>query len=399
MTTTAPLQGIRVLDFGRFVAGPFCAALLAALGADVIRVERPSGAEDRTLVPVTDDSTGALYLQVGRGKRGMTLHPRRPGGREVLQRLLGTADVVVANLPDAVLTSLGLDENSVAAANPTAVLVTTDAFGPGEWSGMPGFDGVGQVMSGSAHMSGQPGRPVRAAALWVDFCTGAIAALGAVTALYARGRVSAVGDAPVRIRTSLLATALTVMGGALTEEAALGLDRVPSGNRGQTVGPADIVATLDGRVIVQVVGDAQFRRFCELVGQPHMVADPRFADDLARGTHRDVVCEVAAGWCGERTTAEVIAAFHAAGLASAPVLSPRQALEHPHVVSGGLIEEVAVPGMGIPARLVRPPLQLQGLPTPALRRAPSLGEHTEEILRALGYDGAAIARLRAADAV
>ena len=144
----AVLDAIRVLDFGRYIAGPFCAALLADLGADVIRVEKVRGSEDRFVIPLNEAGDGAMFMQVNRNKRGLTLNPMKPDGREVVRRLVATADVVVANLPDSALTAMGLDYRSLAAVRPDVILTSVSAFGAGgPLSGKLGFDGIGQAMS------------------------------------------------------------------------------------------------------------------------------------------------------------------------------------------------------------------------------------------------------------
>ena len=151
------LHGIRVLDFGRYIAGPYCAALLADLGADVVRIERREGGEDRWVAPVAADGAGALYLAMNRNKRGMTLDPAHPQGREIVQKLVATADVVVANLPPEVLRSLSLDLESLRRVKPDIILTTVTAFGAGgPWSHRHGFDGIGQLMSGAAYLTGTP---------------------------------------------------------------------------------------------------------------------------------------------------------------------------------------------------------------------------------------------------
>ena len=396
MTPAGPLAGVRVLDFGRYVAGPFCAALLGDAGAEVIRIERVDGGEDRGITPLADDAgnAGAMFVQLNRGKRGMTLNPMKPEGREVVRRLLATADVVVANLPRQALTALGLDDASVHAVKPDIVLATTDAFGPGPWEDRLGFDGVGQVMSGAAHLSGPPDEPAKTTALWVDHLTGALSAFGVVTALLGRGRTGA-GD---HVATALLHSAMTVMSGSLTEQAVAAPDRVGSDNRSQTAGPADIVATADGWVIIQIVGDALFARLAGLVGHPEWTSDPRFATDLSRGDHRDELVAMVQPWCAARTTDEVLDAFAAAGVPSGPVLSPQQVLDHPHVVASPLLATTTYPGLAAPFPIVSPPVRFGGqatIPDPA----PTLGADTDAILTELGYDGATITSLRAARVV
>ncbi len=174
------LTGVRVLDFGRYIAGPYCGALLADLGADVIRIEKREGSEDRFLTPVlnhdsTKDREGALFLQMNRNKRGMTLDPMTARGRAIAHQLAASADVVIANLPPQTLKDMGLDYETLSAVNPRIILTTVSAFGHGgPYSDRVGFDGVAQAMSGSAWFSGSPTQPVRSQAPWVDFGTASL---------------------------------------------------------------------------------------------------------------------------------------------------------------------------------------------------------------------------------
>ena len=280
------LDGVRVLDFGRYIAGPFCAALLADLGADVVRVEKVRGGEDRFLVPLTPAGDGALFMQVNRNKRGMTLNPLKPEGRAVLSRLVEGADVVVANLPDPALRALGLDHASLAAVNDRVVLTSVSAFGAGgPYSDKVGFDGVGQAMSGSMYLSGQPGQPTKSYVPWVDFATALSATVGTLAALMARERTGRGQE----VRGSLLGAALTVANAALIEQAVHAPDRVASLNRSQVSAPSDTHRTRDGWILVQTIGQPLFEKWAALVGVPEWVDDPRFRDDMARGDHGEVI--------------------------------------------------------------------------------------------------------------
>lgn len=185
-----PLAGIRVLDFGRYIAGPFCAALLAEFGADVIRIEHPRGGEDRFLMPITESGTGAMFMQMNRNKRSLAIKPGTRDGQEVLHRLVASADIVVANLPPPTLKKLGIDYASLCAIRPDIILVHVTAYGgQGPWQSYPGFDGGGQAMCGGAYLTGEPDQPPRRSQVsWVDQMTATNAAFGAMLALWEKRR-------------------------------------------------------------------------------------------------------------------------------------------------------------------------------------------------------------------
>jgi crotonobetainyl-CoA:carnitine CoA-transferase CaiB-like acyl-CoA transferase len=385
-------RGLRVLDFGRYVAGPWCAALLGDLGAEVIRIEKRGGSEDRFVGPVADGGEGALFLQVNRNKKSLTLDPAAPAGREVVRRLIATADVVVANLPPQRLRALGLDWDTVSKLRPSLVLTTVSAFGSGgPYEERLGFDGIGQAMSGAMYLSGHPGEPMKAYVPWVDFGTAGLAAFATVAALYER-RTTGLGR---HVEASLLHTALSVANAPLIEQQVRKLDRIATGNRAQTAGPCDAFRTADGWVLVQVVGQPLFARFAALIGAPELLADPRFADDNARGVHGAELSGRMARWCAARTTADVLAALERAQIPAGPVQSPAQALDDPHIRATGMLRAVDYPGLPVSAPVTDTPVRLGQAAADGMTRAPLLGEHTDEILRELGYDAAAIAALRA----
>lgn len=386
------LAGIRVLDFGRYIAGPYCAALLADLGADVIRIERRGGGEDRWVAPVGKDGVGALYLVMNRNKRAMTLDPARPEGREIVEKLVATADVVVANLPPEVLRALGLDLESLRRVKPDIILTTVTAFGAGgPWSHKHGFDGVGQVMCGSAYLTGTPEQPVRAAVSWVDCGTASLAAFGTLAALMARAKTGR-GQ---KVEGALLRTALAFNNPTLVEQQVIRPDRVATVNRGQTSAPSDLFRTRDGWIIAYAIGNPMFARWAKLLGEDAWLDDPRFATDQARGEHGELISARVAAWTAARTTAEALAELEAAKIPAGPLHSPQQALEDAHVRAAGLLVDTDYPGLPGPAPLAPTPVDLSETPGRFRRHAPVLGEHTDAILAELGYDGAAVAGLRA----
>jgi crotonobetainyl-CoA:carnitine CoA-transferase CaiB-like acyl-CoA transferase len=392
---TAPLAGLRVADFGRYIAGPFCAALLGDFGAEVIRVEKRDGREDRTLVPLAENADGtpregAMFLQMNRNKKSLTLDPASEKGREVTRRLIAQSDVVIANLPAETLKSMGLDWASVSAANPRAILAVVSTFGlEGPYAGRVGFDGIAQAMSGSAYFSGHEDQPVRCATPYVDFGTASLLALGVMAALRVRDET---GRGQL-VEGALLRTALTYFSPTLIEEEVLRLGRTPTLNRSQTAGPSDIFRTKDGWITVAVNGDPLFRRVARLIGAEEWIDDARFASDKSRGDNGAFISARVGAWCAERSSAEAITAFEAARVPAGPVNTMRQAMDDRHVRAGDFFASVDFPGIGR-APVAATPVKLHATPGTVRTRAPLLGEHTDEVLTGLGYSAAEIAEMR-----
>ena len=395
------LDGIRVLDFGRYIAGPYVGALLADFGADVIRIEKRGGSEDRFVLPLStradgQPGEGALFLQMNRNKRSVTLDPMRPEGRAALDRLVATADVVVANLPPQTMARMGLDYDSLCSVKPDIILANLSSYGKrGPWATRPGFDSVGQAMCGSAYLTGEPGRPWRAQIAFVDFGTALHAAFGVAMALIEKQR-SGRGQEVVG---ALLATATAFNAPLLTEQSVLAPDRGPIGNRAFNSGPTDLFETKDGFIVVHVVGNPLFKRWADLLGEPEWLEDERFATDDARGDNGAVLSERMAAWCAGRTRDEALEALAAAHVPAGPVLKPQEALDHPQVRALGLLHPVALPGADSPAMVAQAPVWLSETPALPPTGQAETGQHTDEVLGAIGYGAEELAALRAAGAI
>lgn len=385
------LKGIRVLDFGRFIAAPWCSAIFADMGADVIRIEKREGGEDRWVQAVVPNGVGAGFLQCNRNKRSMTLDPGTPEGRDVVRKLVATADIVVANMPDQVMRDQGLDYESLKKIKPDIILASATAYGRGgPYSDRVGFDGIGQVMSGAVYRTGLPDQPIRTAVPYVDYATALSLTIGTMMALFHR---NATGEGQ-EVEAAILPSALMMSNALLIEQAIQQPNRGRTGNKGMAIGPSDLFRVGDGWILVQVAGQPMFKRWCRLVSEESWFTDPRFANDELRAINGDVLNERMQQWCEGKTITEAMAGFDAARIPASPLLSPQQAMDDPHVQAMQYLKPMDYPGLPKPAPLIETPFRLSATPGTIRHRPPLLGEHTDVLLGELGYDANAIADLR-----
>ena len=385
------MEGVKVLDFGRYIAGPFCGALLADYGAEVIRIERVNGSEDRYVTPVSEDGQGAMFLQLNRNKLGLTLNPTKEKGQEIVKKLVQKSDIVIANLPEQTLKSMGLDYEELKEINPGIILTSNTAFGTtGPYAERVGFDGVAQAMSGAMDMTGEPEQPTKAYAPYVDFCSASLAAFGTLLA-YLEKQKTGKGQ---RVQTSLLQTALTTTNSLLIEQEILNINRVASLNRAQTSGPSDTFKTKDGWILVQTVGGPLFERWVNLMGEKDWLEDKRFKDDLSRGENGHLISERMSEWCAERTSKEAIMELEGSRIPVGEVLKASETLKEEHILKKGSFVKLNYPTMDKEYSVVGPAVELSENPGVIKSRSPQLGEHNEEILSGLGYSQDEITQLK-----
>ena len=390
------LDGIRVLDFGRYIAGPFCGMLLGDMGAEVIRIDKLAGSEDRYLVPVADSGEGPLFLALNRNKKSLTLNPMKPQGQKIVKELVKTADIVIANLPQPTLEAMGIDYDSLKLIKPDIILTTVTAYGNGgPYSERVGFDGVAQALAGATYMGGRPGDPMKSFVPFADFGTATMAAFGTLSALIERNK-SGKGQL---VEAALTRTVMAFNIALLAEEAIKAIDRPSYGNRGYSAGPSDIFKTTDGAVMVQVVGQPLFERWAKLMGEESWLEDPRFATDMDRGENGELLSARMQMWCKDMTTKEVLDALDEARIPCGPVLSAKQVLQDPHIKAMDFLQKMDFPGLKSPIPINTTPVKLSETPGTIRQRTAKLGEHTSEILDALGYSLDEISEMRDARVV
>jgi len=377
------LKNIRVLDFGRYIAGPYCGALLGDLGAEVIRIERLDGSEDRFIHPLKDEGgEGAMFMQMNRNKKGMTLNPTKEGSATIVEKLIKSADVVIANLPPQTLKRMGIDYETISKYNPGIILTTVSAFGAGgPYSERVGFDGVGQAMSGAAYLTGSENEPVKAYSPYIDYGTASLTAMGTLAAIIERNET---GKGQI-VEGALFATSLAFMNTHLIEQSITKKNRKAIGNRSPYAGPVDMVETKDGWIVVQVLGDTLFKRWANLVGAEDLLDDDRFSTDINRGVNGEILSDKTSDWASQYTNEEALNLLANANVPAGPVNDLQDALDDPHVKAMNFFQDLEYPGIPGKSPVMGLPVKLSNSDNTINRRPPILGEHTEEILTDLGF--------------
>ena len=403
-----PLSHVRVLDLSRILAAPWAGQILADLGAEVIKVERPGAGDDtRTWGPPflkdaqgRDTKEAGYYLAVNRGKRSITVSLEKPEGQKIVKKLAARADIVLENYKVGTLARYGLDEASLRKVNPRLIYCSVTGFGQtGPRRDQPAYDfliqAMGGLMSVTGEKDGRPGGgPQKVGVPIVDLMTGMYAAVSVLAAL-ARRNETGVGD-------SIDIAMLDVQVATLSNQAMnyLVSDKVPrrNGNAHPNIQPQDVYACADGDVILVVGNDGQFAKLCQVFGQPDWATDPRFATNAQRvrniGELSALLRDEFAAWEREK----LIVALDKAGVPCGPINTVADVFKDPQVKARGMLSYVPhpsgveAPQVGSPMRFAETPLQTQAAP-------PLLGQHSDAILAELGYGAGDIEYLRSAGAI
>jgi len=373
------LEGIRILDFSRVLAGPFCTALLADLGAEVVKIEPPRGDDYRFVGPLLK-SESALFLTVNRGKRSIVIDLKRERGVELARKLAAQSDVVVENFRPGVAQKLGIGYEDLKMVNPKLVYASISGFGQfGEFSHLPAYDIIVQAMSGLMHITGDSdGPPTLVGEAVGDLAAGLFGSWAILAALFARERSGEGRYIDVALfdsLVSLLPTSLCQL---------LYADRVPKrvGNRHQLSAPFGAFPASDGDVVIAVLNDKLFEKLAQTIERPDLPEDLRFANDESRYMHESALREAIEAWTRTRTAAEVVRLLSEAGVPAAPIWDIRQATDNAHVKARGLFASAEHATLGtIP--IPEQPVRFGGDRRGATTAAPVLGQHTDAVLREL----------------
>ncbi|MBE2999214.1 CoA transferase [Nocardiopsis sp. HNM0947] len=386
------LGGLRVLDFSRILSGPFCTMALADLGADVIKVEdHRKGDDTRSWGPPFQGDEASYFLSVNRNKRSVAVDLKDPECAALVRRLALSADVVVENFRPGTAERLGIGYEELSAHNPGLVYASISGYGQtGPYRLEPGYDAIAQAISGMMSITGErDGEPARTGNSMADLTAGMWATIGVLAALRERDRSGQGQWVDVSLLDGQIASLTYVAGGYFTT------GNVPRrhGAAHPTIVPYQAFPTSDGRIMVAAGNDTLWKRFAAAIGLGHLTDEPRFATNPDRVAHRDELLPLIEKAMAERGSAEWEEVLAGAGVPAGPINTVDQALEHPQVAAREMVAETEHPTAGR-VRALSSPVKLSSHPSSVRTPPPTHGEHTDEVLTALGADASERSRMR-----
>lgn len=388
----APLSGVRILDFTRMLAGPFCTAMLADAGAEIIKVENPSGGDDSRHFAPRVGSESAYFLLINRGKKSITVDMKAAEGREVVQNLARHCDVVIENFKPGVAAKLGIDHESLKSINPSLIYVSISGYGQsGPMAHRPAYDIIAQAVGGIMSVNGNAGLPpTRVGESIGDITAGLYAAWGISAALHRRARTGQ-GD---RLDIAMVDSIFSLLVTGLSQYLYTGEVPTPIGNAHPISAPLDSFRAADGDLIIAVANDALFAKLCRAIGRPELASDPRFTTDPERKRNDQALKDIIETWSGKLAVDTAVSLLDEAGVPASPVLTLDKVVHGEQAAYRELVRTVTHPTLG-EIQLIPQPVRFEETQPDRLRHPPLLGEHTEEVLRdVLGLDVLQIKSLR-----
>jgi crotonobetainyl-CoA:carnitine CoA-transferase CaiB-like acyl-CoA transferase len=392
---TGPLKGLRVLDLTRVLAGPTCTQMLGDLGAEVIKIERPGAGDDTRgfappVMPGTDQS--AYFVGVNRNKRSVTIDIAAPEGQKLVKRLLADTDILVENFKVGALAKYGLGYEQVRAEFPSIIYCSITGFGQtGPYAPRPGYDSLIQGMGGVMSLTGEPdGQPQKVGIPVADLFAGLYGCIGVLAALRHRERT---GEGQ-QVDIGMLDTHVAWLANQGMNYLATGENPARLGNQHPNIVPYQVFQTKDGYMVLSIGNDPTFKRFCDAFKLTHLLKDKRFATNPARVANRQLVTDTLAPTMRERTTAEWVDKLEALKIGCGPINTLKEVFADPHVQARGMVVEMPH-ASGARVKVIANPVKLSETPADYRVSPPTLGEHTEEILRdLLGVTAREFTRLR-----
>ena len=393
-----PLAGLKVIELAHIMAGPVCGLMLADMGADVIKVEKvPGGDDSRRFLPPDIEGESAAFMMMNRNKRGVAIDLKNAAGKEVLRRLLKSADVVTENYRSGTMEKLGFDYAALRKINSGLIYCTISGFGQtGPYAGRGGFDLIAQGMSGLMSITGEgPGRPpVKMGAPITDITAGILGAMG-VAAAYAHKLKTGEGQ---MIDTSLFEAGIVHTYWQSAIGLATGTPPGPLGTAHPLNAPYQAFQTKDGWITIGAANQKNWERFLEVLDAPELSRDPRFKESSSRMAHVAELADLLSRIMVARSTEDWLRRLEKAGVPAGPVLNVNEMHADPHTLARGMVVEVDHPRLGA-VKTIGLPVKFSGTPGKVARAAPLYGQHTREVLAENGYGKAEIEKLIAAGAV